>query len=129
MPPPPNSEWQLPRWVTRDKHHARGVISEEEAMKRSDGRDGEATYLISRAEAKILELSAIQNPFPDLPNPNEIEPRKTNMVRHFWVSADRTIGASRGELTRFVYVVYSISGEFHGYPVTSDELRQKGVNI
>jgi hypothetical protein len=40
------------------------------------------------------------------------------------------IGASKGERTRFVYVVYHLGGAVHGYPITAAMLRQiPGVTL
>ena len=46
-------------------------------------------------------------------------------VRYFWFEFGWTIGASRGEETKFVLVECHVTGQFHGHPVTWKELDKK----
>lgn len=122
-------EWKPPRWVFYKKHCPARIKDENAARIRSSrSGEGKATYLIPREQIEILELRAV-GPSPDGVGPNEILPRKTLHTRHFWLDAGHVIGASDGELTSFIYVIYGSSGEVHGYPITAQELKRKGVEL
>jgi hypothetical protein len=48
--------------------------------------------------------------------------------RGFWSKRPQVIGASLGQETCFIYVELMQSGEYHGRPITADQLRkEKGV--
>jgi hypothetical protein len=60
----------------------------------------------------------------------EILPRKGDAERHFWRAMAEDVGACKGERTRYIYVLYGLSGAVHGYPVTEAWLRRiEGVNL
>jgi hypothetical protein len=62
---------------------------------------------------------------------NEILPRKGANERHFWRKMAHDVGASKGQRTSFIYVIFHFSGgAVHGYPVTEAWLRRiEGVEL
>jgi hypothetical protein len=93
-------------------------------------------YRISPDEVRQIELETIENALgrgevqSAAENGLEILPRKNpNHERHFWRRLPQPIGASKGEQTEYIYVLYHISGAVHGYPLTRELLREKGVNV
>jgi hypothetical protein len=48
-------------------------------------------------------------------------------VRYCWLEFADVIGASEGQETKFLLVEHHQAGDFHGHPVTWDELKNKGV--
>lgn len=129
MPPPDDSEWGPPRWWYISRHHSRANETWEQLLNQSRGREGNGIYRINRDEVRQAELETIGNLNQSVaPLGHEIRPRKASHERHFWREFVVDIGASKGERTRYIYVLYHLSGAVHGYPITETLLREKGVD-
>jgi len=48
--------------------------------------------------------------------------------RCFYLISERVVGASAGEETSYLYVEV-VNDEFHGWPITPNELRKKGAEL
>ncbi len=63
------------------------------------------------------------------PSGHEMTPSPRRNERVFWMRMPEIIGASQGEETDLIYVIYNRSGTVHGYPITETELRRAGVKL
>ena len=45
----------------------------------------------------------------------------------YFQKINRRIGASGGEFTKYIFVEYVNSGPVHGWPITWEQLKRKGV--
>ena len=82
------------------------------------GRGGVAQYdpNLTPDEIREIELATIA---PE----NMIT--ETHHLRTYFRQVGRTIGASNGEFTDFVFVIWQISNSVHGFPISKDELISK----
>ena len=58
----------------------------------------------------------------------ELLPTECN-VRKFYRRFQSFIGASNGQKTEYIMVIYQANGTVHGFPVTKQYLRDLGVNL
>jgi DNA polymerase II small subunit/DNA polymerase delta subunit B len=91
------------------------------------GRKGVARYAPSLSLAQIEQMEMETVTVQGLGN--EILAGTKPHVREFWRDMGRTIGASNGRETEYIFVVYHLSGAVHGYPITEEELRSIGVQV
>lgn len=76
---------------------------------------------LSIAEIRDLEMSTVSREFEvDCPKDNE---------RHYVRDVGDIVGASNQKQTNYILVKRHQSGPVHGYPVTVEELRRKGVSV
>jgi hypothetical protein len=87
-------------------------------------RGGKAKYgphpRVTEDKIQEIEMSTVSGQGTELSRPKD-------HVRAFWRKLDEIIGASKGQETRYVYVEYHLNGAVHGYPITEDELKAKGM--
>lgn len=57
----------------------------------------------------------------------EIRPSPRRNERIFLARMDRIVGASQGEDTNLIYVIYNQSGPVHGYPISEAEAKRLGA--
>jgi hypothetical protein len=75
---------------------------------------------LSHDDIRQMEFDCVQ---ADQGTPRPIAPNK----RGLWRKMPQVIGASLGQETCFIYVELMQSGDYHGRPITADELKEKGV--
>jgi hypothetical protein len=127
------AEWAEPNWdsLSYAKHTRQTKRKWERSFARaeSEGKKSRATYnpnlpreLVQRLEMECAEGTA------------GVLIRETKNQRQYYrdctneisgVGEENAIGASSGEFTNYIFVVYHISGSVHGYPITEDDLRSK----
>jgi hypothetical protein len=116
--------FQPPRWLPKAdrKHIPEPGWTWTSVIERSQGREADSWYhpLLSHAEIERIEMGALRN---DL----EVKAKRRSNVRFYWRHLGTEIGASKGVPTEYVYVNYAQEGGVHGFPITLDELRRKGV--
>lgn len=59
-------------------------------------------------------------------------PSHRDDIRYFWMRCERTIGASCGRETEYLFVQWEDGGalnEVHGHPITLEQLRKKGAQV
>lgn len=57
----------------------------------------------------------------------EIQPSPRRNERIFLARIDQIVGASQGEETSLIYVLYNRSGPVHGYPISETEAARLGA--
>jgi hypothetical protein len=130
--PPTNEEWPPPRWVFVHKHHSLPRESLNDIIASTTARGSDSRYTIGRDEVQRIELETVAGNDDDVaPRGTEILPRKRPNERHFWRRLPFVIGASEGQRTNYIYVVYNFSGgAVHGYQVTEEHLRGiEGISL
>jgi hypothetical protein len=118
--------FQQPRWLSKGerKHIPESNASWEILLERSQGREGDAWYHPNLAHSRIqrIEMDTVRDT-------NEVLSKRRGHVRYYWRHVGFLVGASKGEPTEYVYVNYAQEGAVHGYPITVDGLREKGVRV
>lgn len=119
--------WAEPYWdsVMYQKHMAMSKRDWERSIARtSTVEPGSASQYdpnITSHELEGIEMSILQ--------PGNLI-RQSGHVRTYWRNMGRTIGASCGELTDYIFVRWHCMGSVHGYPITRGELiNKKGVSF
>jgi hypothetical protein len=131
---PADTQWPDPQWVYVHKHHRPPGVGEAAILASTAKKDSPSVYLIDRNIVRRVELETVDGfNRPDNANTvgHEILPRKGSQERHFWRELPDNIGASKGQRTKFIYVLYHFSGgAVHGYPVTREYLQSiPGVDL
>jgi hypothetical protein len=115
-----------PAWLdaTERKHIPNPNRGWEEVIDSTAGREGDAMYhpRIPLEEIEQIEMATVRDMY-------EIESKRKPHQRVYSRHIGRVIGASKGNMTEYVYVFYNQQGGVHGLPITPDELRRKGVKI
>lgn len=112
-------ELETARWEYYRKHLPPAVRIKKWSLLVHETGDGPAFYhqdLVDRVEE--IEKSV-------LTDGNFLLERTT--VRCFWKRFDDVVGASDGCETHYVLVELHSNGNFHGHPVTWNDLKKKGA--
>jgi hypothetical protein len=120
-----NLPWQDPFWdrLSNQKHRKSNKRTWDRSMTRAMTAERDETsqfdpYLTDQ-EIATMELDCIQG------QGHLISDRCHKKT--YYRKMDRTIGASAGESTPYIFVEYVNSGLVHGWPITWEQLRKKGV--
>jgi hypothetical protein len=118
--------WPEPVWDTRSyrKHLKANRRQWERSVTRAwtaeKGEPSQYDPNLSLEEIRDMEIGCVTG--------RGISIRARLNKRTYYRKMGRTIGASAGEYTEYIYVEYCNSGSVHGYPITWDELvSKKGV--
>ena len=117
------------------KHRITGARSEQMwdssiLTSKTKDRYAPAVYdpRIQQHEIRLMEMECVAQGIAGAPGIIEL-PRKLPHVRKFCRVLDRIIGASNGEKTSCILVLYQQTGSVHGYPVTLEYLKSKGAKV
>lgn len=138
MDSPPDSQWKEPYHVVVTRHlpPTRKGVNWSDVVEETRHRP--ARYgpheRINRPDIASIEMQIVRDAIEyqaghSERSPSEIIPRPNERVRGFWSERADVVGASAGEVTRYVYVEYGIDGNVHGRPMTAEQLRAMGVAI
>jgi hypothetical protein len=119
------NQWAPPVWKYYKKHLPPDARTKGWGqLVRETGESGHKGYYHTdlRGEIEALETLALESAIRLGRLLSEVWPK-----RYYWFEFDRIIGASRGEETRFVLVEHHQCGDFHGHPVTWEELKKRGA--
>jgi len=116
--------WQPAQWAREHtKHHPRYYENWAVSIRRTAGREGNARYSpqLTLADIERIEMEAVSG------MGIEILPPRRRLERVFWRRLLDEVGASKGERTDLIYVIYNQSGAVHGYSITESELGLAGA--
>ncbi len=131
------AQFTPPWWdeVASRKHRRTGTRGEkmwDSSILTSQTKDGCAPAVydprIQRDEIGRMEMECVAQGIEGVPGITEL-PQKLPHVRKFYRVLDRIIGASKGEKTNCILVLYQKTGSVHGYPVTPEYLKSKGAKV
>ena len=120
----PPDGFRPPRWLGKGerKHIPESHWLWETIIERTAGRDADALYHpgLAYSEIERIEMETVREG-------HEVKGKRKVHVRYYWRFMGYIIGASKGKATEYVYVNYASEGAVHGYPITLDGLREKGI--
>ena len=115
-----------PRWLGKGdrRHIPEPTWTLAKVRDLSEGKEGNAWYdpQLSIAEIERIEMDSVRETC-------EIEKKRKPHQRVYFRHLGRVIGVSKGKTTEYVYVFYNREGGVHGFPITLQELRNKGAPL
>lgn len=118
-------QWQPPQWNrnAHQKHRKANVTmwnrSVTTAMTGEPEEPSQFNPYLSDPEIEKLEVACVTG--------GGVAIKDRCHKRTYWMKTGQEIGACTGQKTRYIFVEYLNSGTLHGWPVSWEILRKKGV--
>jgi hypothetical protein len=113
--------WNLLRWNSYNrKHRASNAVTWEQIVAATGRKNYPSKYVQAMSDEwqEFLETECV--------TPENLIAEEGS-IRSYFKKFNGVIGASNGTETQYVYVEHLNAGDFHGYPISIDKLRARGV--